>query len=598
MNTQQTLPQSKDGAAQQPTIRCAIYARYSSKMQRIASVEDQIRNCRHAAEENGWTVLDEYIRSDSKLTGRTVVGRRGFLELLEFAKQQPPPFDCVLIDDTSRHARNLGDSIRELDLFTFYGVFVYFVSDNLDSREGDNFRLVHLIKSYGDERFSKDLAKKIHRGQKGRILKGYTAGGSCYGYRNRYLRDPNEKGDHGENKVIAVEQEIVSAEAAVIVRIMEMRAEGFSFAKIAKVLNEEGIAAPKREYKGRVQDYWVASGIKQITKNELYHGIRVWNRTHNELHPTEGTKIRRVRPQSEWVQVEVPSQRIVSDELWQRVQEVNRRSKDKSYGRRLGGQNRTAASRTYIFSSSMHCGTCGGKFSIIIGGKRARYGCRNHRFRDRCTNKVTILRVRLEHQLIAAISKNLLDPRLEAERIQEFRKQLEERIALEKQVAAEGVSNRPQLEQERTELEKQARHLVDAVAQHGYSSFLSGQLAAVESRLAEIERLLSARPAPKLPMFTDDQVREFLRKEAEGFCELLKGAPEIARREIQKRIKNLILTPKETPSGAVLEVSGDIELLRTGDVLDESPLDGTVQQYTLPRIVITLVLDPQLPLVA
>ena len=179
--------------------------------------------------------------------------------------------------------------------------------------------------------------------------------------------------------------------------------------------------------------------------------MRVWNRTEKLLNPSEGSKKRRVRPQSEWVRLEVPKLRIISDELWQQVQEVNRRMKDKIYGRRLGGQNRTAASRTYLFSGAMHCGICGGKFYIIIGGKRARYGCRNHRFRDRCTNRVTILRSRLEHQLIDAISRNLRDPRLEQERIAEFRKQLDTRIVLEERLAAEAGPNGPKLEQERSE---------------------------------------------------------------------------------------------------------------------------------------------------
>ena len=87
-------------------------------------------------------------------------------------------------------------------------------------------------------------------------------------------------------------------------------------------------------------------------------------------------------------------------------------------------------------------------------------------------------------------------------------------------------------------------------------------------------------------------------KECKDFCELLKADAEIARQELEKRIKKLVLTPKETPSGAVLEVSGDVELLRTGDVLDESPLEGTAQHYTLPRIVITIILDPSLPVAA
>jgi hypothetical protein len=133
----------------------------------------------------------------------------------------------------------------------------------------------------------------------------------------------------------------------------------------------------------------------------------------------------------------------------------------------------------------------------------------------------------------------------------------------------------------------------NAIGQHGFSPSLSSQLAQDESRLAEIDRLLKAKPAAKLPTFTDKQIANFLRKECESFCELLKSDPERARTEIQKRIKKLVLTPKEAPGGAVLEVSGDIELLRTGAVLEESPLEGIAQQYIL---LLLLTLDTSLPL--
>ena len=136
---------------------------------------------------------------------------------------------------------------------------------------------------------------------------------------------------------------------------------------------------------------------------------------------------------------------------------------------------------------------------------------------------MTILRSRLEHQLISAIATNLSDPRLEQERIQEFRKQLEVRISLEEQLAAEGVSNRPKLETERLDIQKKARNLADAIAQHGFSQFLSEQLAEAESRLAEIERLLRAKPTAKLPAFTDEQIRGFLRKECDDFCKVAQG---------------------------------------------------------------------------
>jgi DNA invertase Pin-like site-specific DNA recombinase len=579
-------------------IRCAVYTRYSSDLQRPASSEDQIRNCRAGAREKGWTVLDEFIRSDEEQTGRTMIGREGLADLMRLAKQRPKPFDCILIDDTSRLGRYLPDVLRECDTLMLHDVFIYFVSDRLDSRD-ESFRIVHLVKGYGDERYSKDLAKKIHRGQEGCIRKGYTAGGSYYGYKNKYLRDPNQKGDHGEARVIGVEQEIVPEQAAAVVRIMEMRASGFSFSKIAKTLNAEGAPAPRRMYKGRIQDYWVPSSIREITKNELYHGVRLWNRTRKELNPSDGTKVMRTKPQSEWVRVEVPGLRIVSEELWEQVRQVNQRTKDKFYGRRQGGFNRTEASRTYLFSGAMFCGLCGGKFSVIIGGKRCRYGCPNHRFRNTCTNKVTILRNRLEQQLIAAISKNLLDARLEQQRVQDFSAELRAAIEVEEKLAAEATLQTPKVKAERADLEQQAGRLADAIRQHGFSSFLSAELTKLESRIAEIDRLLTVKPTSKPTTFTDEQIAEFLRQECQNFCDALAGDAEFARREIQKHIRSLVLTPKDTPDGLVLEVSGDVALLRTRDVLVESPMEGIAQQYIGASISLAGVrLDPSLPLAA
>lgn len=60
-------------------IRCAVYTRYSSDLQRPASSEDQIRNCCAGAREKGWTVLEEFIRSDEEQSGRTMVGREGLI---------------------------------------------------------------------------------------------------------------------------------------------------------------------------------------------------------------------------------------------------------------------------------------------------------------------------------------------------------------------------------------------------------------------------------------------------------------------------------------------------------------------------------------
>jgi hypothetical protein len=67
------------------------------------------------------------------------------------------------------------------------------------------------------------------------------------------------------------------------------------------------------------------------------------------------------------------------------------------------------------------------------------------------------------------------------------------------------------LKEERSELERQAARLVDAISKHGISSFLSAQLASIESRITEVDRLLVAKPPAKLPQFSDVQIRNFLR---------------------------------------------------------------------------------------
>jgi len=597
MIMQHRLPSSTNENKQQPFIRCAIYARYSSEEQRRTSTEDQIRNCRAAADRNGWVVLDEYIRSDEEKTGRTLAGRDGIADLIRLAKQRPKPFDCIIIDDTSRLGRYLPDVLRECDRLKHHGVFLYFASDRLDSRD-ESFRIMHIFKGYRDEDFIRDLGHKIHRGQEGRVLNGYVAGNRGYGYRNVPILDEHGKSSFGRPALKGVKQEIIPEQSKVVAKIMEMRANGLSFGRIANNLKAEGIVPPRNPNKAGIPA-WYASTIKEITRNELYRGWRVWNRTENVFNQAEGKKSKRNRPQSEWVRVEVPELRIISDELWEKVQAVNRRGRDKYYATRQGGMNRTEHSRKYLFSGVMFCGICGGPYTVINGkAPNVRYGCPNHRFRENCINQATILRTRLEPQLIAALSTNLLDPRLEEERTREFVAQLKARVEQEETLAREAEVNRPALEKERYELSAQGRRVGEAIAIHGLSPILSDQLKTIESRLAEIDHMLTSKPVAKLPSFTEEQIREFLRKECKDFCEVLVADPEVAKREIQKRIKKLVLTPKQTSDGTVLEVTGDVELFLAEGVVLNNSLEGIAQHYTLTRIPIALVLDPNLPLAA
>jgi hypothetical protein len=191
-----------------------------------------------------------------------------------------------------------------------------------------------------------------------------------------------------------------------------------------------------------------------------------------------------------------------------------------------------------------------------------------------------------------------LHPALQQDRAHEFSQQL--KLALENQarLAIEVAANGPRLREERSELERQADNLVKAIAEHGISPFLSAKLATAESRLAEISHQLAAKPAAKTPVFSEEYIREFLGQACQQFSEILTSDPERGKLEIQKRITKLVLTPKETPEGRRLDVSGDVALFVGDAVMLNSSLEGIAHHYILPQLTISVVLDTSAPLAA
>ena len=147
-----------------------------------------------------------------------------------------------------------------------------------------------------------------------------------------------------------------------------------------------------------------------MLRNELYRGVRVWNRTVKVRNPETGRKVSKARPKEEWERVAVPKLRIVPEDLWLAVQERIKQINANVNAARLGGMNRTAASRSYLFSGLLVCGECTSRLVIISGrGKRGyvKYGCPSHRYRGVCDNAVTIRQDRLEQQLLAALGQRL-----------------------------------------------------------------------------------------------------------------------------------------------------------------------------------------------
>jgi DNA invertase Pin-like site-specific DNA recombinase len=350
--TYTTTKQANGGYVTSPgtagRVRCAIYTRYSSDNQRKSSIEDQIRNCREAADRKGWVVLDEYIFSDSEKTGTTTHGRAGLTTLMDLAKVGPKLFEYIIIDDTSRFSRNKADSFRSLEILDFHKVRLYFVEDGLDSNESWFDQAFH-NNAQRDAQYSKSLGHKVRRGRLGRFINGYNPGGGCYGYRNVPDEDLTRKGEYGRPAVNGVYQVIAPEEAAIVKRIFEMYASGLSLRVIAGILNHEGVPTSQGPRTRRKAE-WCMAAIREMLRNTRYIGKTVWGRTLQVRNPETGKMETRYLPESEWQRKDLPELRIISDELWTRVQERFTTATRRFGVKRLGGMNRTEASRKYLFS--------------------------------------------------------------------------------------------------------------------------------------------------------------------------------------------------------------------------------------------------------
>lgn len=568
-------------------VRCAAYARYSSDVQRPTSIDDQVRNCRDEAASLRWTFLPEYVRSDEGISGAVLEGRKGLLSLLEDAKKNPRPFDCVLIDDTSRLGRDLEDVLKVTRQFKHHGVFFYFVAQRLDTRKPFSKRL-QVWFGMDDEEFLDRLREKVHRGMKGAALNGHHTGGTRYGYRSVLVYDPVRKDEYGRPAVAYSHLTIEPDEAQIIRTIFEMKANGTSVIAITKHLNAHGVPAPRAAG-------WSLTTVRHIIRNELYRGLYRWNMTRKER-DSDSRKMRtRSRPREEWVEKEIPDLRIIPEELWNRVQKHNERMQ-KIGRQRLGGFNKTKASQGYLFSGLLACGLCKCAIGIVKSGRTpATYGCRKHRFESRCTNSVTIRRDILEDQLLNAISQ-----KVRPEVLEDNLRRLRAEIAnyLQKELEGDTATDVASQEKRLAELKSQQANLVRAIARYSDSEGLVAELAAIESRITEMKKHLSRLAktgTSTLETVSYEQFRSFAIQKAGNLESALRSDPTIARETLRKVIRRLVLTPVQASDGLMLEITGgDLDLFGGEPcvMLDQS-VEQCAKHYTRLLSLNGVLLDPR-----
>lgn len=359
---------------------CAIYARYSSSNQREASIEDQLRICKDFASSKDLTITDDYIYIDEARSGKSSGNRDQFRAMLATALSKKPPFQRILVEHTSRIARNPREALDVFSLLTFYGVHVSYVSQGIDTASATAEEMI-TINGLIDSLYLRNLAFETRRGMIGQVMKGFSGGGKRYGYYSEPVYD-GKVDIYGHPSAEGYILKINPVEADVVRRIFKMYGEeGLSARKIVTILNKElkETGHPK-PLKGSFWNFVSILGSRRsysgILNNDLYAGLYVWNKTSTRRAPETGARRCIRKDASEWVVVHKPELSIITSELWQKVKQRQREISNVTSGKYIKGQ--VSYSRN-LLTGIIKCGECGGNIVIVSGGKqRAKYGCSNN----------------------------------------------------------------------------------------------------------------------------------------------------------------------------------------------------------------------------
>ena len=528
------------------TMRAACYARYSSDLQRETSIDDQVSGAREYAERNCWSLLTQHIYADAGISGGSLEGRPGIQALLRAATASPPPFDVVLVDDTSRLARDTADAIRAVQQLTFCRVRIVFISQGLDtaSEQAETLVAVHGVV---DQLFIRELKHKIKRGLKGQLERGFHTGAKTYGYRSVPVSDPTGRQNADGPVIIGKHREIDLEQATIIRRIYRWYVDGVSYPQIADQLHQRGIPSPRKTR-------WTKNAIQRILTNERYRGKQIWGQTTYERRPGTNQLVPRQQPREQWHIADRPELRIIDDELWKRVQ-ARRDTLKKSFNITHGlARGRSGLYSKYLLVGLTQCGVCGKGFTITSSGHGSpRYGCPNswHNGRDACDNRLSIMAKVADPVVLRGLQEQLLQPAM----VQSITDAVTDGV---RTALTTGPSTRKTLEARRDAVTTKVARLIKAVEHGSPLPVLTEQLARRQTELQVVEdELVALAHAPDLNLAV---IPTWVRHQLHDLSGLLAENPERAKAELQRLNVRFTASPVRDQGKAFLRVEG------TGDL--------------------------------
>ncbi len=309
--------------------------------------------------------------------------------------------DLILIKDLSRLGRNNAQTLLFLDYLEERRIRVISSDGRYDS-EKDNETVG--IDTWYNERYIKDISKKIRANLIHKINRGEYIGSAPYGYR---------KSEEKRNRLV-----IDETTALVVKEIYNMYKTGYGYAYISRQLNSKGYASPSSKH-GNTNASWGPVAVQRIIANRVYTGDTI--QRVSEKVSFKSKKTRRL-PENMWVITENTHTPIIDKDTFYEIQKI-RKGRRKGQGHHKG--------EIHVFKGLLQCGKCG---KTLFARKRksrpmgyicstyAKYGL------SQCTSHYIN-----EEKLISVISKSILSAFNKKKWNSEVQRLIENKIFKEKE---------------------------------------------------------------------------------------------------------------------------------------------------------------------
>lgn len=473
----------------------AIYARYSSDLQRSESIDAQIRACRYYAQRFDLDIVHVY--SDAAKSGRSTTGRDQFSAMMDAA--QAGQFEILLVHKLSRFSRSGTDTLNNKAKLECAGVDLISVTERLDNTpEG---KLMLYVITGMNEFYSANLAAETMKGLRENAYHGKHTGG---------LPPLGYDVDPATKKLVINEEE-----AKAVRTIFSMYLSGYGYGDITRTLNASGWRTKRGALFGR-------NSIHDILINEKYTGTLTYDKIASK---TPDGKMNRRKFKSEYIRIEGGCPQIISKEDFERT-EI--RLKDNQH------RPRPATVENYILSGKLYCGECGhrmcGERHKVRDTAYAYYTCNEGKRRK--NHKLSVPKELVEDMVCNALNKVLSSP--------------ESVNAIAQAAVAsyeDDSASKDRLDKELAACDNGIKNLVKAITSGLDEPELREEMARLKQRKSELLAIQSTVVQDNKKSYAEWQA--FLTR----FCDI-KSLPEMEKKAlIQTYVERILIFRSPDPNG-------------------------------------------------